>query len=144
MVKSFLIFFVLATALNAYASGCTKGSEYEPSLCPLKIPKISSITILENAAKSPLEKDDSITCADFSIKEADVRRYLSKAKVTNDQDAHEKLDWSPCYASGKVTFKDGQTGEWYFNQLRSGSLVFYSGKKLTLYCPKCTFKPFVE
>ena len=144
MVKSFLTLFILVTALNVYANGCTKGSEYEPPLCPLKIPKISNITILENAAKSPLEKDASITCSDFSIKEADVRRYLSKAKVTNDQDAHNTLDWSPCYASGKVTFKDGQTGAWYFSQLRSGSLMLSSGKKLTLYCPKCTFKPFVE
>ena len=83
-----------------------------------------------------------MTCDGFFVKEEDVRRYLAKAKSTNENDAHHTLDWSPCYASGKVVFSNGQSGEWTVDQSRQGSLVMDDGKKTILYCPGCKFRPF--
>ena len=144
MVNRFLAaFFLFVTAGTSFATDhCTKGSEFEPPLCPLILPKISKVTIVENAAKSPAEQDNSVTCTSFSVKESQVRRYFSKAKVTNESDAHHTLDWSPCYASGKIFFNDGTTGDWSVNQFRGGSLVIGDGKKMILYCPQCKFRPF--
>ena len=121
---------------------CTKGSEFEPPLCPLRLPKISKVTIVENAAKSPAEQSSAVVCGGFMVKEEHVRRFFAKAKSTDENDAHHTLDWSPCYASGKVFFRDGSAGEWSIDQFRQGSLVTAEGKKTVLYCPDCKFKPF--
>lgn len=124
------------------ADRCTKGSEFEPPLCPLHLQKISSVTIVENAAKAPVEPDKSVACDRFLLEEQHVRRYFAKARSTSGNDAHHTLDWSPCYASGKITFSDGRSAEWTMDQLRQGSLVMDDGKKTVLYCPDCKFKPF--
>ena len=86
------------------AETCTKGSEYEPPLCPLKIPKIAKITIEQNAAKSSAQQE-AVSCDGFKVSQRIVRRYFAKAKATNENDAHHTLDWSPCYASGKLGFE---------------------------------------
>ena len=137
-----VVFLFLTTGCSFAAGPCTKATEYEPSLCPLQIPKIGKVTIVENAAKSPAEKDIAVTCASFSVNEEQVRRYFSMSKVTDESDAHHTLDWSPCYASGKMLFSDGSTGDWSVSQFRTGSLVIKDGKKMFLYCPQCKFKPF--
>ena len=144
MVNRVLVaaFLSVITGCSFAGDPCTKGSEYEPSLCPLQLPKINKVTIVENAAKSPAEKDIAVTCASFSVNEEQVRRYFSMAKVTDESDAHHTLDWSPCYASGKILFSDGSTGDWNLSQFRAGSLVVSAGKKMFLYCPQCKFKPF--
>ena len=140
---------ILLAALLCTASGCavgedrcTKGSDFEPPLCAMHLPKISKISIVENAAKSPIEKDATIDCGGFTLSEAQVRRYLSFAKSANESDAHHTLDWSPCYASGKVIFADGTRGTWTISESRTGSLAMDGGKDIFLYCPTCTFKPF--
>jgi len=145
MVNRLLItvFLSVIAGCSFAADPCTKGTEYEPSLCPLKLPKIGKVTIVENAVKSPLEQDVTVTCVGFFIDEEQVRRYFSMAKVANESDAHHTLDWSPCYASGKIFLGDGSTGNWSISQLRTGSLVTSDGKKLFLYCPECRFKPFL-
>lgn len=113
-----------------------------PPLCPLALPAIAKITITENGAKSPAEKDPAVTCADFSVQGELVRRYLSLAQVTNENDAHHTLDWSPCYASGRIVFIDGSAGTWTLSQSRTGWLTTAGEKTMVLYCPQCTFKPF--
>lgn len=135
-------FFLSLSAGASFAAECTQGSEFEPPLCPLVLPKIDQVSIVENAAKSPVENSDSVDCSGFSINEAQVRRYLSEAKTTSEREAHRTLDWSPCYASGKVSFRDGRSGEWSVTPSRAGSLVIGDGKKQVLYCPRCRFRPF--
>jgi len=143
MVDYLLVAFLFVTIRTSFAANtCTEGSEFEPPLCPLVLPWIEKVTITENAAKAFPEQNISVTCTSFSIKEAQVRRYFSKAKITNENDAHYTLDWSPCYARGKIFFSDGRTGDWRLNQFQMGSLVINKGRKLVLYCPQCKFKPF--
>lgn len=119
---------------------CTSGSEFEPPLCPLKLPPITALTIAENAAKTPAEEDSTVSCDSFKVTEDDVRRYLTQARQAND--AHHTLDWSPCYADGEVTFTDGGHGRWSLSQSRTGSLSVGNAEALVLYCPNCEFPPF--
>jgi hypothetical protein len=52
------------------------------------------------------------------------------------------LDWSPCYASGEITFKNGIRGTWAIQQYRAGSLKLSNGRTFYLYCPQCQAKVF--
>jgi len=143
MVTRMLVaLFVSVITTTSMAGSCTPGSEFEPPLCPLVLPKITKVTILTNAAKSPAETDSSISCTGFHINEAQVRRYFAKAKTTTAHDAHYTLDWSPCYATGELVFSDGRKGRWSIDQFRSGSLAIDGADEVVLYCPKCQFRPF--
>ncbi len=134
---------LFATSLATAGSNCTSGTEFEPPLCPLHLPKIAKVTILTNAAKSPAETDSSVSCSNFVINHSQVRRFLARAKTTTPREAHYTLDWSPCYATGEVFFKDGRKGRWSVDQFRAGSLKIDESDELTLYCPTCRFKPFL-
>jgi hypothetical protein len=70
--------------------------------------------------------------------------YLTQAKLVDDSAAHEQLDGSPCYASGEILFSDGRTGQWSVDQYLVGSLVIGDGPRMTLYCPRCRFRPFAS
>ncbi|MET3115981.1 hypothetical protein AAKU64_000184 [Undibacterium sp. GrIS 1.8] len=140
-----IVFFFVAyvtTEPVAAAGQCTKGSEFEPALCPLKLGRVSKISILKNAAKSPVEQDNAVVCDNFLLSQARLRQYWSQAKIIREDDLHHTLDWSPCYASGEILFSDGSSAEWTVNQFRSGSLLMRNGKKIPLYCPTCKFSPF--
>src|SRR5256885_9275812 len=93
MVRSLLtlpLLVVMASTASA-ANQCTKGSEFEPPLCPLILPKISQITIQENAAKSPIEKDPAVSCANFVLSISQVRRYFQQRS-----EEHTSELQSPC------------------------------------------------
>lgn len=126
----------------ASTSQCTRGSEFEPRLCPLQLPSIQSLEIEKNGAKGPAETDPGVACDGFRVDEDVVRRYLAAAKTTTANDAHHTLDWSPCYAAGSITFSDGRSGKWSVSQLRLGTLSFGSDEQIILYCPTCEFAPF--
>lgn len=145
MVTRWLLFVCLfAISLSSIAcEQCSKGAEFEPSLCPLKLPKITKLTINENAVKSSAEKDQKISCSSFLVKESHIRRYFAQAKTTNEDEVHHKLDWSPCFANGEVFFSDGRKGQWSVNQFRVGSIGFNNEEKYVLYCPQCKYKPFI-
>jgi hypothetical protein len=144
MVIRLLTAALLLAAFAACTSQeeCTKGSEFEPPLCPLNLPAIKTLTITENASKAPAETDPAVSCDSFKVDEQAVRRYFEGAKSTNANDAHHTLDYSPCYASGEVTFADGRSGRWTVSQLRSGSLIIGNAEPVILYCPTCEFAPF--
>lgn len=140
------LFSLPALALVASASfangGCAKGSEYEPPLCPIRLLKIESVRIEENGAKAAAAQYQDVNCSGFKLDAKAVRKFLSRAKKTNESDAHHTLDWSPCYASGTLTFIGDKTAHWSINQLRTGSLVIDGGNSMFLYCPTCNFRPF--
>jgi hypothetical protein len=145
MVMRILLAFVLLVATHtAYsADGCIEGSEYEPRLCPLNLPKVVSLSITNNAVKAQAETDPAVSCKSFQVSERQVRKFLKLAKLANGGDTHSTLDWSPCYASGEVLFSDGRSAHWYAEQYQSGSLTFEGSDELILYCPQCKFKPFM-
>lgn len=144
MVIKPLLFAICMLLTNSILARdlCTKGSEFEPPLCPVLLPKIKSIHIEENGAKAVASQDSSVDCSTFKLSKKQVRRYLARAKQTNELDAHHTLDWSPCYASGRLEFIDGQRADWSINQLRTGSLNIAGKANMFLYCPTCKFTPF--
>lgn len=144
MVIGFFAFSALFTVSGASFGtvGCTHGTEYEPALCPIRLDKISTITVEENGAKAVASQDPAIDCSGFRVDAKKVRRFLARAKEANESDAHHTLDWSPCYASGTLTFVNGKTAHWSLNQLRTGGLVIDGENRMFLYCPTCDFKPF--
>ncbi len=123
---------------------CTKPSEFQPALCQIKLPRITEITIDENAARSAAE-DTQTNCTRFKLTNSTVRRYFNKAwQIKNESEAHHKLTWLPCYASGTMRFADGKTAHWGIRESQNGSLVFDGCKsEIVLYCPTCKFKPFL-
>ncbi len=145
--KLFVIFAAVFFSMVAEAAAqCTKGSEFEPPLCPLILPTIASITVEQNAAESSVEQsaaaDATVDCKRFRLTPAQVRRYLSLARATTASDAHYTLDVSPCYASGTLAFKDGRTGRWRLDMLRTGSITIGDAEPVVTYCPRCKYKPF--
>jgi hypothetical protein len=145
MVSKFLLLsgLIVASSPLLANAGCTKGSEYEPPLCPIKLPKIVAVHIEENAARAVASKDSEIDCSTFGINAKTVRRFLSRAKEANESDAHHTLDWSPCYASGTATLADGRKAHWSINQAQTGSFYIDGDRRIFLYCPSCKFRPFL-
>lgn len=120
--------------------------ELEDDIAPLMketgLPKIASVRIAENGAVAPAAADISLNCSAFQLRKKDVVEYLRKAKEVSQADYLHTLDWSPCFASGTVTFANGLTGTWGIQQLRAGSLKFTDGRTLYLYCPTCRSRVF--
>lgn len=137
-----LLAMALAPLFCFASDGCTTATEFQPRLCPANLPRISAIVINENAIKSPVAEPGT-DCSSFKLTEQAARRFFSWAWEANESDAHHTLDWSPCYASGVLTFQDGKTARWSISQFRTGSLWLDDERKVFLYCPGCRFTPFL-
>lgn len=141
MVARLFLASVCALMAACAANDCSRGSEFEPSLCTLNLPQISRLDIVANAARSQ-HADAAIRCDNFVLNDAQLRMYFSAARQADVADAHHTLDWSPCHASGDVHFSDGRRGSWTITQSRIGSLAIEGDDAVTLYCPRCRFAPF--
>lgn len=138
-----MVIAALIVALTASASAATDGgSGTEPTMRKTHLPAISSITIRNSGATSPVPGEPAAQCADFKLGDQEIREYIGKAAEVAEHDYFHMLDWSPCYASGEVAFKNGVTGIWAIQQYRAGSLKLSSGRTLYLYCPRCQAKAF--
>lgn len=139
--RKVVLLILLASGCSAH-NRCSMGTELMPPLCPVDVPRIRTIRIVENASKSPAETDPSVSCGQFRVDEQVVRRYFALARSTNENDAHHTLDYSPCQAAGDIVFENGQSGRWTLSQARSGTLTVTGREPLILYCPDCGFEPF--
>ncbi len=138
MIESML----LAAALATTPTPCSSGSEYNPPLCPIDLPGIRTIAIQRNGAAAYPDKSGSASCAGFKLSRAQVARYLSHASSTDRASADATLDRSPCFASGEVSFADGQRAAWKIEQFGVGTIDWPAGRTTLLYCQACTFPPF--
>jgi hypothetical protein len=145
VIRSLILLAFLAISEVSFGNGrCTKGSEFEPPLCPLKLEKISTFQIEENGAREVLVAPErSIDCSVFKLNIKNIRKFFSRAKVADEHQAHYTLSSSPCYASGALTFVNGKKAQWSIGQLGTGELVMDGKDSLFLYCPTCNFKPFI-
>lgn len=135
------ILVLIAIAIMA-ASNAAHADGIEPDMRDPKLPAIKSVDIKENAARSPAAREPDEQCGQFVLTKAEVRGYLRAAREVTQDDYLHMLAWSPCYASGDVTFADGVTGVWGIQQLRAGSLTLSNGRIIYLYCPKCRARAF--
>jgi hypothetical protein len=135
---------ILAACLisaNANAA-CTKGSEFEPPSCSLKLPVIKAVVITANAARSKLDTSNS-DCRSFVLDEPKVLAFFHSARRVEKHDALHALDWSPCYASGELRFGDGTGARWQVTQSGQGTLV-RGDEEITVFCRTCRHPPFQE
>ena len=101
------------------------------------------VTIEETGAGTPDKRDvGQPPCRQFKPSRAQIIRYLSKARQTSGQSADATLDWSPCYASGTVRYKDGKTGRWIIQQLGVAYLYIPGREDMLIYCRECSQPPF--
>jgi hypothetical protein len=145
MVIRSLILLVLFIMPGASFGRCTKGSVSEPSLCPLRLQKISTIQIKKNGVKSNrVSGYPSTDCSEFKLDTAKVRKFFSKAKVVNEdeQGIHYKIDWAECHAIGTLKFVSGKKALWEIDQFGNGLLTINENNSWLLYCPTCNSKPF--
>lgn len=138
-----VIGLILGMAL-ASASGCTKGSEYEPPLCPAHLSTIAALTVERIGARAYLETDGQPPCTRFRPSRAQIVHFLTNARTTDAQSADATLDRSPCYASGTAHFTNGSTGRWRIEQLGVGMLDLPGRETMLLYCKSCRVTPFIK
>lgn len=149
MVKPILCALILALlALSAVdcraQTVCSKASEFQPELCPIKLPRITSVAITENGARSSPTAEPNLDCTRFKLKSTQVRQYFSRARQLKDpKDSHHTLDWLPCYASGTLRLADGKTATWVIEQSQTARLTLSDAPEISLYCPRCKFTPFM-
>ena len=102
------------------------------------LPKIIKIDALENGAQTHYKNENSDeACDEFIVSENQIYTFFKKAKRVSREETHHKLDWSPCYAAGTLTFKNQTTAQWKIRRYQTGTLRFENGKEILLYCPNC-------
>ncbi|MCA1856132.1 hypothetical protein LE190_09365 [Massilia oculi] len=138
MVITAIILVMMANASTENGDG----SDIEPTMHMTHFPPISTVTIRNNGARSSASGKPADQCADFQLSAQEIGEYISKAAEVAEHDYFHMLDWSPCYASGSVVFKNGVTGTWAIQQYRAGSLTLSTGRTFYLYCPRCYAKAF--
>jgi hypothetical protein len=138
MVVAQLILALAASASVAAADG----SDTEPAMRNAHLPSIATVTIQSSGATSPAAGEPTEQCANFKLSNKEIRAYIGKAAEVAEHDYLHMLDWSPCYASGDVTFKNGVKGTWTIQQYRAGTLKLSNGRTVYLYCPRCKAKGF--
>ena len=141
MVRAFLPLLVL---LVGCASAASSTEELPvPSRHPLDLPIIGRLTITENGIGSPPDQNVPRHCSAFQLDETQVRRFIGMADGIDRRDYMHTLDWSPCHARGRVEFEDGRKGTWTIRRFQTGSILFDDNGEVFLFCPDCSWKPFV-
>ena len=108
------------------------------------LPAVEHLAITENGMGSPTDASPPDSCEAFRLDEAQVARFMGAAEGVERRDYMHTLDWSPCHARGRIRFEGGRAGVWTIRQYRTGSILFDDGSELFLYCPGCTWEPFVQ
>ncbi|HWW72594.1 MAG TPA: hypothetical protein VN089_21845 [Duganella sp.] len=132
-----MVVTLLILAMSSASLAMADGSGIEPKMRDTHLPPITTLTIQSSGATSPASGEPAAQCADFKLSYQEIREYIGKAAEVAEHDYLHMLDWSPCYTSGEVTFKNGVTGIWSIQQYRAGSLKLSNGRTLYLYCPQC-------
>lgn len=134
---------ILAVLLaQALPVGCSQAAEDEPVLCLSRLPAIRSIVVERTGQEAWREKAQRPDCRQFAPTPAQMRIYFSRARKTDVQSVHFALAESPCFASGRVTFRGGQVGRWRVDQFRIAHLFIGQRREMLLYCADCQYRPF--
>ena len=145
MVGVRLVFFLLlsASSLLVGASSPTCGTDTEPCIRPLRLPRLKSITVERTGTREPQAGDLEVGCRSFALTPTRVRNYLQLAGRITANDRHYLLPNSPCSAQGNLKTIDGRSATWKIGILGEGELHWRDGKSIDLYCNACS-TPFVK
>ncbi len=136
---------LLVVAPPSYAEGgCIKATEFEPRLCPADLPALRSVRVVQQGQPSAGAEQADSDCRRFRLDTRTVRRYFARAMRVPAEEGEHTLDRGPCWASGTVSFADGTRAIWRIEQVGTATLVFNgSSERVTLFCKRCRFRPFV-
>ena len=118
--------------------------EFEPYLCPFKLPSVKKIEITEKLVDT--QNDPNNNCSEFlKITKKQILKFFNSANRVSHHDLHAKLpEVAPCRILGKIYFKDGTMGNWTLMEgINLGYLSSpHFADRINLYCPKyCGFIP---
>lgn len=135
--------FGLAVMLWAM-TGCTPGGEFEPRLCPTRLPTVTAVQIERDGIARWQETDGEPRCAGFRPTPADIRRFLAHAGSADPHDVHMTLPESPCVTRGRVRFVGGGSGRWQVDRAGNGLIDRPGRARITLYCRRCRSRPWSQ
>jgi hypothetical protein len=102
---------------------------------------VHSISIDTNAGRVDGTESLPDNCAAFKLTEKHVREFLRKARSVSHKYYENEVAWVPCYAEGRVVFKNGAEANWSIHPSQGGSIDFTKGKDRNkgtfLFCPSC-------
>ena len=105
---------------------------------PWQRPTIVAVTVDRWGLGEPERKSagEPEPCTTFQPSEAQIRKFIARAKRVSQRDFLHETDWSACHAVGQVQFQGGVRGEWMVQRLGAG-FVSIAGARHYLHCPDC-------
>ena len=100
---------------------------------PYKMTAIKSVVIHENAAWDPgrsTSDEPAEACRTFVLTEAEVKDFFRCAERINGMTYVGGLSISRCYATGEISFANGDHGAWVIDAERRGEIKFSDGRNI--------------
>lgn len=132
------------TAVHA-EGGCLDATATTPRLCPADLPAVRSVRVEKQAQATSAQAQPFSDCSRFRLSSATVRRYFARALRVEDNRGEHAVDRGPCEAEGTLRFADGSQAQWRIEQVGTATVVREgSSERITLFCTRCRFAPFVR
>jgi hypothetical protein len=131
------------TSATLLATSCVPGDEFHPALCASGLPPITNLRIDQHGIRL-WQSPDEPPCRTFRVSRRDIRRFLRYAGQADPHDVHMTLPESACAARGRVRFADGSSGRWQVDRFALGWLDRGGHARVTLYCRRCTTRPWLQ
>jgi hypothetical protein len=128
----------MLASLVFYSLAVAQDSTYykAPAFTP---PAVAWIKVDKPSQKSAAGADEN--CSNFMMTPELSQEFFRHARAVSEQRRMHELDWSACYAEGRVKFVDGQRGSWMIARYGVGALTLSSGRfkgeTVFLHCARC-------
>lgn len=137
-VKHKLFAFVAALMVSTQALSAGIDDGTEPLRTPTHLPEVRWVVIESNGQRNTQTSSEPMDCSRFIVSQREVASFLRRSGAVSGRDYMEILNWTPCYATGKVGFVDGRTARWFIRLGHSGWVAPDNAEhRIYLYCPEC-------
>lgn len=92
--------------------------------------KIVKAGAYDSEGRAEYEKEG---CKTFTPSKRQLVNYFTQAEESDSNSAWINEYYSPCVASGTITFRDGSSGEWVIHSSGLGWVDFTQGKRKYFY-----------
>jgi hypothetical protein len=128
----------LALGLVPATASLAENTDYYKA-APFNRLKVLKVTVGTPSEKSELDTTED--CSTFVMTPARVQEFFNNARSVSEHQRMHELDWSACYAEGKVKFSSNETASWLIARHGVGALTFDTGarkgKTVYLHCARC-------
>lgn len=138
-----------STTFSTPKSYTESNDKYEGShlIRPYRMTAIATVVIKNNAAWEPARStsdEAAEACTEFVLTEVAVKDFFHRAKRIDSITYDGGLSISRCYATGDISFANGDHGEWEIDRMRRGRIVLQDGHRLYFHGEKARAKIFYE